>query len=80
MRRSHCWEAKDAVPLLCRQRAHNPGKGVNMGKIKHELQLLVAWQDVVIQLLRETFLFELKIPRVLSFPGFMFTPEHISDC
>jgi len=51
-----------------------------MGKIKHELQLLVAWQDVVIQLLRETFLFELKIPRVLSFPGFMFTPEHISDC
>lgn len=37
-----------------------------MGKIKDILQLLVAWQDVVIQLLSDTFLFELKIPGLLS--------------
>lgn len=50
MRRSHCREPKEVVSLLYRQEAHNLGKGMIMGKVKDILQLLVAWQDVVIQL------------------------------
>lgn len=51
-----------------------------MRKNKDVLQLLVAWQDVVIQLLSDTSLFELKIPGMMSLPGFLFTSEHISNC
>lgn len=73
MRKSHCREAEEVVSLLYRQEAHSPGKG----KIKDILQLLVAWSDVVIQLLSDTFLFELRIPVVKSFPDYLFTCEHI---
>lgn len=80
MRRSLCREAKEVVPLLYRQKAHNSGKGINMGKIKDILQLLVAWQDVIIQLFSNTFQFKLKIPGMLSLPGFLLGSEHISNC
>lgn len=77
--RSHCGEAKEVV-LLYSQKAQSPGKGMNMGKIKDILQLLAAWQDVIIQLLSNTFQFEVKIPGMLSLSGFLFISEHISNC
>lgn len=63
MMRPYCREAKEVIPLLYRQKDHSPAKEINMAKIKDILQLLVAWQYIVIQLLSNTFLFELKITR-----------------
>lgn len=77
MRKSHCREAEEVVSLLYRQEAHSPGKGMITGKIKDILQLLVAWSDVVIHLLSDTFLFELRILVVMSFPDYLFTCERI---